>query len=79
MAGIPQNAGSHQMMVAENAMNQEISSLMVCLGQMGASSPQNWPHIIASHGHSLAGQLQHSQEASSDLSAVPACCTRVSD
>ncbi|KAA6416948.1 MAG: hypothetical protein FRX49_13089, partial [Trebouxia sp. A1-2] len=52
--GIPQNAGSHQMMVAENAMNQEISSLMVCLGQMGASSPQNWPHIIASHGHSLA-------------------------
>lgn len=61
MAGIPQNAGAQQMVLAEDAMNQEISSLMVCLGQMGASYPQDWPHIIASHGHSLAGQLQHSQ------------------
>ncbi|KAL0038346.1 hypothetical protein WJX77_003002 [Trebouxia sp. C0004] len=52
--GIPQNAGAQQMALAEDAMNQEISSLMVCLGQMGASCPQNWPHIIASHGHSLA-------------------------
>jgi len=61
VAGIPQNAGAQQMILAEDAMNQEISSLMVCLGQMGAFYPQNWPRIIASHGHSLAGQLQHSQ------------------
>ncbi|DBB17784.1 TPA: hypothetical protein ACH3X3_002817 [Trebouxia sp. C0006] len=52
--GIPQNAGAQQMILAEDAMNQEISSLMVCLGQMSASYPQNWPRIIASHGHSLA-------------------------
>ena len=77
MAGILQNVGAHQMMLAEDAMNQEISSLMVCLGQMGASSPQNWPHIIASHGHSLAGQLQYSQEASNDLPAVPAYCIQL--
>lgn len=45
-----------QICLASGAMNWEISSLMVCLGETAASAPEDWPDIIASRGHSLAGQ-----------------------
>ena len=73
LAGIPRNVGMQQICLASDAMNLEISSLMVCLGEIAASAPEDWPDIIATRGHSLAGQPTSLPVS---LSACPGCCMR---